>query len=273
MFERSRFSQACAQAPTGRRLRAVDATTVQEPGATGTSWRVHYCIGIPDMRCDFYQISDVKGGESYKRLCVERSDVILADRGYCHREGVAHTMDQNAEVIVRLNSTSFPLLHGQDNEKAFDMLLHLRELKTGQAGEWPVGFKVKSKVYNGRLCAMRKSAVAAEIAKKKAINEAKKKQRAIRAETLEFAEYVFIFTNVGEKILNVSEVLELYRARWQIELCFKRFKSLLSLGHLPKKTDTSARAWIEGKLLAVMLIEQLVDEADFFSPWGFRISS
>ena len=111
---------------------------------------------------------------------------------------------------------------------------------------------------------MRKSAVAAEIAKKKAINEAKKKQRAIRAETLEFAEYVFIFTNVGEKILNVSEVLELYRARWQIELCFKRFKSLLSLGHLPKKTDTSARAWIEGKLLAVMLIEQLVDEANFF---------
>ena len=273
MFERSRFSQACAQAPMGRRLRAVDATTVQEPGATGTSWRVHYCIGIPDMRCDFYQISDVKGGESYKRLCVERGDVILADRGYCHREGVAHIMDQNAEVIVRLNSTSFPLLYGQDNEKAFDMLLHLRELKTGQAGEWPVGFKFKSKVYDGRLCAMRKSAVAAEIAKKKAINEAKKKQRAIRAETLEFAEYVFIFTNVGEKILNVSEVLELYRARWQIELCFKRFKSLLSLGHLPKKTDTSARAWIEGKLLAVMLIEQLVDEANFFSPWGFRISS
>jgi IS4 transposase len=67
-------------------------------------------------------------------------------------------------------------------------------------------------------------------------------------------------------------VLDLYRARWQIELCFKRFKSLLGLGHLPKRSDASARAWIEGKLLTVLLIERLVDEARFFPPWGFDIA-
>ncbi len=38
---------------TERRLRVVDATTVQGPGATGTSWRVHYSILLPTLVCDF----------------------------------------------------------------------------------------------------------------------------------------------------------------------------------------------------------------------------
>ena len=70
----------------------------------------------------------------------------------------------------------------------------------------------------------------------------------------------------------VAEALELYRARWQIELCFKRLKSLFGLGHVPKRSDASARAWIEGKLLTALLIERLIDEAKLFSPWGFEIA-
>ena len=53
---------------TERRLRVVDATTVQEPGATGTSWRVHYSILLPTLVCDFFEVTDVSGGETYKSL-------------------------------------------------------------------------------------------------------------------------------------------------------------------------------------------------------------
>ena len=73
--------------------------------------------------------------------------------------------------------------------------------------------------------------------------------------------------------LGAAEILELYRARWQIDSCFNRFKSLLRLGHLPKRNDASARAWIQGKLLTVLLIEHLAREARFFSPWGYRLDS
>jgi hypothetical protein len=110
MFEASRFARVTAWAPEGRRLRAVDATTVEEPGATGTDWRVHYAIRLPEMRCDFYEVTDDKGGETYKRIPVQRGDIILGDRGYCHRQGVAHVLRQQGDVIVRLNSTGFPLL-------------------------------------------------------------------------------------------------------------------------------------------------------------------
>ncbi len=86
-----------------RRLRVIDATTVQEPGATGTSWRVHYSILLPTLVCDFFEVTDVSGGETYKRLPVEQGDIILGDRGYCHREGVAHVLNNGGDVVVRLN--------------------------------------------------------------------------------------------------------------------------------------------------------------------------
>ena len=43
-----------------------------------------------------------------------------------------------------------------------------------------------------------------------------------------------------------ADVLEWYRLRWQVELVFKRFKSLAQLGHVPKYDDDSAKAWLYG---------------------------
>ncbi len=116
MFEASRYASTVSLAPEGRHVRAVDATTVEEPGATGTDWRVHYCIELPEMRCDFYELTDVKGGETYTRLPVERGDIILGDRGYCHRKGVAHVLLHHGDVIVRYHSTAFPLLAPDGDE-------------------------------------------------------------------------------------------------------------------------------------------------------------
>lgn len=269
MFTQTRFARLSA-APLGRRLRAVDATTVEEPGATGTDWRVHFCLGIPDLRCDFFELTDVKGAETYLRIPIERNDVILGDRGYSHREGVAHVLRHGGDVVVRLNSTSFPLLQS-DNGTPFPLLKSLSRLRGRRPGEWPVRFEASDRIWNARVCALRKSKVAAERAKARARKTASKQRKKIRRETLKYAEYVFVLTTLDKSEFDAKQILELYRARWQIELCFKRLKSILKLGHLPKTNDESARAFIQGKLLTVMLIEQLIDHARLFSPWGFRL--
>ena len=271
MFEASRFAQALPRPPGGRRLRAVDATAVAEPGATGTDGKVHFSVRLPDMACDFYAVTDHRGGETYKRIPVAAGDILLADRGYCHREGVAHVVRAAGDVIVRLNTTNFPLLTAEG--QAFALLPHLRRLRRARPGEWAVQFDAQGRRFPGRLCAIRKSRAAAELAQRKIQREAAKKQTTLRPETLEAAEYIFVLTTVAAEQLSTRDVLELYRARWQVELCFKRLKSLLQLGHLPKKTDASARAWIEGKLLTALLIEHLVTAARFFSPWGFDLSA
>lgn len=270
MFESGARMRGAAAAPAGRRLRAVDATTVEEPGATGTDWRVHYVIALPELRCDFYELTDAKGTETFKRLPVEPGDIMLADRGYCHREGVAHVRRHGGDVVVRLTSRTFPLLRAEADEP-FALLPHLRELGPCEVRGWDVRFRASGRAWDARVCAVRCSEAAAARATKRISRKAQRQQREIHPDTVEFAKYVVVLTTVGAEELSATRVLELYRARWQAERCFKRFKSLLHLGALPKSTDASARAWIQAKLLTTLLIEALVDRAAFFSPWGFAL--
>lgn len=270
LFRRGRYRSEFVTSDVGHRLRIVDATTIQEPGATGTTWRVHYSLTLPTLVCDFFELTDPRAGESYKKLPIQSGDIVLGDRGYCHRDGVAYVKDCGGDVVVRLNSTSFPLL--DSHNQPLQLLPVLRTLKGRQSKEWSVRFEASSENYSARLCAVRKSSVAAERAKEAILREAKRKQKRPRPETLEAAEYIFVLTTLAKTDFNTTMVLELYRARWQVELAFKRLKSLMQAGHVPKYDPASARAWIQAKLLTVLLIERLQEKACFFSPWGFQIS-
>ena len=81
------------------------------------------------------------------------------------------------------------------------------------------------------------------------------------------AGYVIVLTTLTEP--SAASIMEFYRRRWQIELAFKRLKSLLQLGHLKKFDKEGARAWLQGKLLVACLIEKLILTAERFSPWGY----
>ena len=88
---------------------------------------------------------------------------------------------------------------------------------------------------------------------------------------MEPAQYVIQFTTVPERNWRDEAVLEWYRSRWQVELVFKRFKSLAQLGCLPKYDDDSAKAWMCGKLVAALLVKKLIHHASALSPWGYAL--
>jgi hypothetical protein len=118
------------------------------------------------------------------------------------------------------------------------------------------------------LHAVRKSATAAEKAKEELRKE---RGEGVQAQTLELAEYVVVLTSLNPKVVSGSHVLALYRGRWQIELVFKRLKSLLGVGELAKYDTDSAKAWLQAKLLTALLMERLEREAFLFSPWGYPL--
>jgi hypothetical protein len=252
-----------------RRVRVVDATTVEEQGGTGTDWRVHYSLCLPHLNCDFFELTDEHGGESYKRIPVQPGDLLLADRGYSHRAGVKSVVDAKGDVLVRLNSFIFPLL--TPGGQAFDLLAHLRQLPKRGAREWNVSFEEGGQRYAGRVCALRKGALATARARKKIGRKANKRHKQVSSEALALAEFLVVFTTLRSDVLTTEEVLELYRIRWQVELRFKHLKSLLGLGCLPKYDARSCRAWIQAKLLCALLIERLMREAKFFFPWGYQL--
>lgn len=270
MLASSRYALRVPQLPQRWRLRVVDATTVEEPGATGTTWRVHYTLRVPSFDCDFFEVSSAKDAETYRRVPVHRGDVLLADRGYAHREGIAHVVRHGGDVVVRLTSVGVPLLDSRG--RPFGLLEHLRTLRGHQPGEWSVQLVARGGTLQGRLCAVRRRATATARAQKRLRRLASKKQQVVRPETFEVAQYVFVFTTLPQSEVAPWQVLELYRVRWQIELAFKRLKSLFGAGHVPKYDTRSAQAWIQAKLLIVLLIERLMDQARFFSPWGFNLS-
>jgi len=252
-----------------RRIRVVDATTVEEQGGAGTDWRVHYTLCLPDLRCDFFELTDEHGGETYRRIPIARGDFVLADRGYSNAAGVSAVLAAGGDVLVRWNSFSFPL--ETTKGKPFEALLELSKLPKRGAREWTVSFTHQGQRYTGRLCAIRKNALATERAQEKLRRQARKKQKQVNEEALKLAEFIVVLTTVSQAVLSTEEVLELYRVRWQIELRFKHLKSLLGLGCLPKYDDQSCRAWIQAKLLCGLLIERLMREAKFFFPWGYRL--
>jgi hypothetical protein len=255
----------------GMRIRAIDASTVQEPGATGTSWRLHYCITLPTLTCDAFDVTGQDKAESFRWLPVRAGDVILADRGYCQRGGVAHVLRHGGHVVLRKTTTTFPL---QDRAgRPFALLQQLRTLPKRAVKEWPVQFETAHGRVAARLCAVRKSPIAAARARRRARKIGIRKQLKTKPGTLEAAKYVFVVTTMPRDLATAAQVLELYRMRWQVELAFKRLKSLLGVGHVPKYDQASARAWIQAKVLTALMIEALMDRARFFSPWGFELTA
>lgn len=252
----------------GYRLRALDASFIQEPGSTGTDWLLHYSLKLPEMVCDFFEITDMHGAEHLTRLPIESGDVVIADRAYSRSPGVAAILRAGGEVIVRLLPSSFPLQ--KRNAQAFDLLSTLEKSlhQEGQLLERPVEFEHEGERFELRLCAVRKSEVATAAARRQARSERARKGGTVKEVTLRLAAYVCVLTSLPKEVISKHQVLNLYRCRWQVELAFKRLKSLLALGHLPKKDPASCRAWMQAKILIALLIEKLIVESELFSPWG-----
>lgn len=254
-------------------VRAFDATTVKEPGKTGSLWRLHYSVCLPSLSCDFFRLTETKGkgtGESFKQFPIRAGDYVLGDRGYSTAEGIEHVARGGGYVTVRVNTSSLPLY--QLRGGAFDLLGEVTALQQpGAIKAWEVEVCSRSAALKGRLCVIRKSQEAIKIAQENIRKEASRKGRDGKPETFEYAKFVILFTTFPRAIFPADHVLQWYRTRWQVELVFKRFKSLAQIGHLPKYDDDSSKAWLYGKLLVALLIEKMVDHAVSISPWGYRL--
>ena len=109
----------------GFQVRAFDATTVREPGKTGSLWRLHYSVCLPSLACDYFKLTETEGrgtGESLAQFPVQAGDYILADRGYSTGQGIAHVVAAGGQVTVRVNTNSLLLrmAQGQPFDPKYD---------------------------------------------------------------------------------------------------------------------------------------------------------
>jgi len=272
LAEQIRGTRGLPMESQGRAVRVVDGTSVSEPGSTGTDWRVHYVVNLADLQCDFFELTSVdQGGETLRRVPIRAGDIMLGDRIYATPVGVVHVTDAQADIVVRVNRQTLPLFNR--SEKRVNLLRLFRHVKVGQVQQWATQVKRAGGGWvPGRLIAVRRSAQATRAARRRLERKASRLQKKVSRESWQAAQYFSVWTTLPATF-SAPSVLELYRLRWQIELAIKRMKSLLGLGHLPKKDPASARAWLHGKLFVSLLVERMMEAANSFSPWGYRLDT
>lgn len=248
-----------------RPVRLVDGSSVCEPGATGSTWRLHYVLNLHTLSCEEVHVTEAHEGESLTRFAIRAGDVMMADRGFANRRGLRHVVEHDADVVLRMNLVALPLR--DQRGRPLKLMPLLRSLAIGQAADWPAWAHDDKGAIAVRVCAYKKTVAQRQAAQEAIGREATKKRRQVRPETLEGAGYVIVLTTLKEP--SAQAIMEFYRRRWQIELAFKRLKSLLQLGHLKKFDKDGAKAWLQGKLLVACLIETLILTAERFSPWGY----
>lgn len=212
-------------------------------------------------------------GEGLGKFPLEPGDHVLADRGYSHVGGIHEAHLRGAKLAVRFNPQGIRITDSEGGK--FDLLEKLRQInQANQCRSWNVQIPHPSNhSINARLCVVRKSQEAINLAHVKLRRKAVKNGTKLRSQTLVYAEYVMVLSTFDSEIYPDWAVLEWYRVRWQVELVLKRFKQLAQLGHLPKHDDECSKAWLYGKLFVALLTEKIIDHARFISPWDIQLTS
>src|SRR3989440_1056170 len=237
--------------PTGRLL-LVDASCLRHPGGTGDDWRLHLAYDLMAGRLHQVCVTNRRGGEHLGRYRWQAGEVIVADRGYGYRRSVALARRQQADVVVRIHPATFPL--ETDAEQPFPVLRWLRQRGSPER-EWTGWCRWQGHRYRVRLIAAKLDATATQAARRRQRRKAQKAGRTITAPTLAVAGWLLLITTLDAATWSAADVLYVYRARWQVELVFKKMKQLLRLNQIRSTHPTSVEATVRALLVAWALHE------------------
>lgn len=242
---------------TGFGLRVVDATTICGPGAKGTDWRAHVLIDALTGEYRAVELTDHHGGESFWRHDIKAGELVLGDRGYAMARGIWSVKEGGGEVLARLNPHALrvcgadgSLLVVVDYEDlvpavgAFDIDILI-----------PIPPEKRTKSHRTWKLSLARAWV---------------ESRLVAAKTSR-GDIIWLVTTLSRSQASGVKVMGLYRLRWQIELFFKRLKTLLHLDTLPTRHGPTAKSWLLSRFLAAALAQKLLDSSGSLSPWGYEL--
>jgi hypothetical protein len=254
----------------GVRLRLMDATTVSRRGSQGTDWRIHLSLDLGNLCVDGLEVTDAHGGETLARLPSRPDDIRVADRGYAFVRSLAPDLAAGAGLVVRMNWQNLPLEN--EHGERLEVITQLRRLFTNPVSEpqeVDVWLTTPQGRYRLRLIAAPLPQEAADRARQRAYQAAKKKGRTPDQRTLFAAGFVLLLTNLPLDAWPAPRILVLYRIRWQIELLFKRLKGLLNLDELRAQDPRLTQTYLLGKLLGAVLLDELTHASSVCVPDWF----
>ena len=246
-------SESQAERWAGYELIVIDGSVVVSPGPSGGGGRLHVALRLADLGVVTAAITTTDDGETLRRFPFAKGQLVVADRGYANPAGIAHVVAQDADVLVRVNRGALPLFdeHGQ----RIDVLTWVRTLSGRRAHHCTAVIRDRKEI-RGRLVASRLPAEKVDDARRRV-----RRELGDDAEALELAEWLIIFTTAPAHRLTDAQIVEAYRLRWQVELLFKRWKSLCHIDRLPNYRDDTLVSWLSAKILLLLCAERIASPA------------
>src|SRR5450755_4535431 len=245
----------------GRMLRLADGTCVSKPGSTGTDWRVHGVFDLGSGGFSHLELTDKHGAEALERGAPQAGEIRIGDRNYARVPVLKRFLAEargKADFIVRVGWNALQL--STPRGKSFDLISYLQRLPAGMK---PHEVTLRAAAGRGeaalslRLIIQRKTPEATEATRLSLRRAAIKKGKKLDPRSLIAAEFMILGTSLPKKGYTAKDILAVYRLRWQIELAFKRLKSLLHIDRLPTRTEQTSRSWLYAHLILALLCDDL----------------
>jgi len=248
----------------GRILRLADSTSLSKQASKGTDWRIHGVYDLGRGRFSHLELTGGHGAEALDRGKPAAGEIRIADRGYANaRDWYRYVAagEARTDFIVRMRWNTVRLT--EEGDKPWDMIGWLKTLPAAQ-GTHEVTVVAqpgkKCRPIPIRLIAWRKTPEAIAAALKKLRRQASRKQTEIDPRSLVAAEYLIVATSLPEKDFPAEEVLAVYRLRWQIELAFKRLKSLMNIDEIRTSTEAGTRCRLYAHLIVAIICEEFCQD-------------
>ena len=242
------------------RFIVIDGSTIQERGATGTTYRLHIAIDLISLSVCQVEVSTDKIGESLDHYTLVSGDVVLIDRGYNSPKSLVPFLDRGGEILLRYNAHGMNLF--EENEAGclvkinWEARLQTLDKQAGCIDAYLCHGNKRIPVF---LHAIPLPPEKAAEARRKARQRSKKRQ--VDEKTLYLSEWVLVISSVPPALLGTQTVSALYRVRWQVELVIKRLKSLLLVDELRAHKGTQlAELYLQGKLLYAAITQKVTQQ-------------
>jgi hypothetical protein len=180
---------------------------------------------------------------------VPRGALYLADLGFWCLDRLRQFTSQGIHWISRIPASATLRIAGGVRQK-------LAEFLQGQTGD-----RIDLQVLLGeqelpcRLVAVRCPENVAAEKKRRLRRKMSKKGKQPSKQQLVFCEWLVLATNLSAEEFTIEELWTLYRVRWQIELVFKRWKSVLQMDSSNARTNGNRRlVELYAKLLGVLVV-------------------
>ena len=245
----------------GRTLRLADGTCVSKPASTGTDWRVHGVFDLGRGGFSHLELTNGQGAEALDRGAPLTGEIRIGDRNYARASVLRRFRARSggtADFIVRLGWNALQLTNPAG--RPFELIGYLRCLPPGSS---PHEVNLRAAIGRNepalelRLIVQRKTPEAAEATRVALRRTAARKGKTLDPRSLVAAEFMILATSLPKRGYSAKAVLAAYRLRWQIELAFKRLKSLLHIDHLPTRTERGSRSWLYAHLILALVCDDL----------------